>query len=100
MLLKMIDKVLPRAPVERMGVFYRWDCSDHKGLYCRIVSQGCNRATDRYNLMHVSSIKMNNIRDYIKHGQIHCTFMLIIGQKYSYEVSVEPDPGRMCDTLV
>ena len=66
MLLQMIVKVLPQAPVERMGVFYRWDSSDHGGLFCRIVSQGFNRATDRYNIMHVSSIKMNNIRDYIK----------------------------------
>ena len=66
MLLQMIDKVVPRAPVEIMGVFYRWDYSNHEGLFCRIVSKGCNRATDRYNLMHVSSIKMNNIRGYIK----------------------------------
>ena len=38
MLLQMIDKVVPRAPVEIMGVFYRWDFSDHEGLFCRIVS--------------------------------------------------------------
>ena len=38
MLLQMIDKVVPRAPVEIMGVFYRWDFSDHEDLFCQIVS--------------------------------------------------------------
>ena len=38
MLLQMIDKVVPRAPVEIMGVLYRWDYSNHEGLFCRIVS--------------------------------------------------------------
>ena len=32
MLLQMIDKVVPRAPVEIMGVFYRWDYSNHEGF--------------------------------------------------------------------
>ena len=66
MLLQMIDKVVPRALVGIMGVLYRWDYSSHDGLFCPIVSWGCNRATDRYNLVHVSLIKMNNIRDYTK----------------------------------
>ena len=38
MLQQMIDKVVPQAPVEIMGVLYRLDYSNHEGLFCRIVS--------------------------------------------------------------
>ena len=40
MLLQMIVKVLPRAPVERMGVLYSWDCSDHEGLFAELCPKG------------------------------------------------------------
>ena len=39
MLLQMIDKVVPQAPVDIMGVFYRWDYSNHEGFFAELCPE-------------------------------------------------------------